>query len=86
MHVRGLHVFRLPEGAHADHVQTLYQRLLDCTDLSPMYRRKPAWPGRWPARCGGLTTMTSTSSITCGSIRSLVDELLSERRRSPSSS
>jgi len=45
MHVGGLHVFRLPKGAHADYVQTLYQRLLDCTELSPMYRRKPAWPG-----------------------------------------
>ena len=34
-----------PRGAPADYVQTLYQRLLDCTELSPMYRRKPAWPG-----------------------------------------
>ena len=45
MHVGGLHIFRLPEGAPVDYVQKLHQRLLECTELAPMYRRKPAWPG-----------------------------------------
>ncbi|MBY0287574.1 MAG: wax ester/triacylglycerol synthase family O-acyltransferase [Mycobacteriaceae bacterium] len=45
MHVGGLHIFRLPEGAPADYVQTLHQRLLECRELAPMYRRKPSWPG-----------------------------------------
>lgn len=45
MHVGGLHIFRLPEGSPADYVQTLHQRLLDCRELAPMYRRKPSWPG-----------------------------------------
>ncbi|MEE2031206.1 WS/DGAT/MGAT family O-acyltransferase [Rhodococcus chondri] len=45
MHVGGLQIFRLPEGAPADYVQTLHQRLLDCRELAPMYRRKPSWPG-----------------------------------------
>ncbi|RAV08938.1 wax ester/triacylglycerol synthase family O-acyltransferase [Mycolicibacterium sp. GF69] len=45
MHVGGLHVFRLPPDAPADYVHTLYRQLLDCTELAPMYRRKPAWPG-----------------------------------------
>jgi WS/DGAT/MGAT family acyltransferase len=45
MHVGGLHIFRLPDGAPVDYVQALHQRLLGCTELAPMYRRKPAWPG-----------------------------------------
>lgn len=45
MHVGGLHVFRLPADAPADYLQTLYEQLLECTELAPMYRRKPAWPG-----------------------------------------
>lgn len=45
MHVGGLHVFRLPDGAAPDYVHDLYQRLLESTELATMYRRKPAWPG-----------------------------------------
>ncbi|MEZ5153710.1 WS/DGAT/MGAT family O-acyltransferase [Rhodococcus zopfii] len=45
MHVGGLHIFRLPDDAPADYVQQLYRQLLECTELAPMYRRKPAWPG-----------------------------------------
>jgi WS/DGAT/MGAT family acyltransferase len=45
MHVGGLHIFRLPDDAPADYVQSLHQRLLECTELAPMYRRKPSWPG-----------------------------------------
>ncbi|QZT60454.1 WS/DGAT/MGAT family O-acyltransferase [Mycolicibacterium austroafricanum] len=45
MHVGGLHVFRLPDGAPPDYVHTLYQQLLESTHLAAMYRRKPAWPG-----------------------------------------
>lgn len=45
MHVGGLHIFRLPDGAPPEYVQTLHRRLLECTELAPMYRRKPAWPG-----------------------------------------
>lgn len=45
MHVGGLHVFRLPDGVPEDYVHTLYQRLLESTELAAMYRRKPAWPG-----------------------------------------
>lgn len=45
MHVGGLHIFRLPEGVPADYLQTLHRQLLECTELAPMYRRKPAWPG-----------------------------------------
>lgn len=55
MHVGGLHIFRLPTDAPADYVQRLHRQLLECTELAPMYRRKPAWPGpllsalRWTA-------------------------------------
>ena len=45
MHIGALHVFKLPEGAPEDYVQSLHRRLLECTELSPLYRRKPAWPG-----------------------------------------
>lgn len=45
MHVGGLHVFRLPDGAPPDYVHDLYRRLLESTEPAGMYRRKPAWPG-----------------------------------------
>jgi len=51
LHVGGLQVFRLPDGAGPDHVGELHRELLTHTDISPLFRRRPrgpiGTPGQW---------------------------------------
>lgn len=44
MHVAGLQVFTMPEGAGADYVENLAGNLRDTTDVDPLFRRKPMAP------------------------------------------
>jgi diacylglycerol O-acyltransferase / wax synthase len=45
MHVGGLQIFELPEGAGPDYVGDLYRRLLTYDKLRGLYRRRPSMPG-----------------------------------------
>lgn len=51
MHVGGLQVFQLPEGAGPDWVSSLYEQALAATDISPLFRRRahrgPLTAGQW---------------------------------------
>lgn len=51
MHVGGLQVFELPEGAGPDWVSSLYAEALAATDISPLFRRRahrsPLTAGQW---------------------------------------
>src|SRR6187399_515148 len=44
MHVGGLQLFRIPEGAHPDFVRNLREDMLKKTDVDPLFRRHPAKP------------------------------------------
>lgn len=44
MHVGGLHLYRRPEGAPRDFLQSLYADLVATTNLRPPYNRKLKWP------------------------------------------
>ena len=41
MHVGGLQVFELPEGAPPDWLRELYDQMLDHDDVSPLFRKRP---------------------------------------------
>ncbi|NMN96254.1 WS/DGAT/MGAT family O-acyltransferase [Antrihabitans stalactiti] len=44
MHVGGLQIFQLPDGAGPDYVGDLYRRLLTYDTLRGLYRRRPSMP------------------------------------------
>lgn len=44
MHVGGLQLYRLPDGADEDYVGTLYRELLEYRDVAPMFARRPRDP------------------------------------------
>lgn len=51
MHVGGLQIFELPEGAGPDHVSDLHRRLVADDDVRSLFRRRPRGPvsslGQW---------------------------------------
>jgi WS/DGAT/MGAT family acyltransferase len=51
MHVGGLSLFELPEGAGPDHVGQMYHQMLEYGEVSSLFRRQPAGPvsslGQW---------------------------------------
>ena len=51
MHVGGLQLFRLPEGAGAGYVSDMHRQLLALDELRPLFRRRPRGPvsslGQW---------------------------------------
>lgn len=51
MHVGGLELFRLPPGAGADWVRHLYEEMIDTTEISTIFQRRPHRPptsmGAW---------------------------------------
>jgi WS/DGAT/MGAT family acyltransferase len=44
MHVGGLQLFELPEGAGPDYVSELYRQLVRAVDVRPLFRRRPMNP------------------------------------------
>jgi WS/DGAT/MGAT family acyltransferase len=50
MHVGSLQLFKPPEGAGPEFVRDSYQAMLGCTDIQPVYRKRPAF-------FGGLTNV-----------------------------
>jgi WS/DGAT/MGAT family acyltransferase len=44
MHVGGLQLFELPEGAGPDYVSEFHRQLLSLVDVSPLFRRRPRGP------------------------------------------
>lgn len=44
MHVGGLQLYRLPDGADEDYVGDLYRELLEYRDVAPMFARRPRDP------------------------------------------
>ncbi|OLF18977.1 WS/DGAT/MGAT family O-acyltransferase [Actinophytocola xanthii] len=44
MHVGGLQLFELPEGAGPEYVGEFHRRLLDLVDVRPLFRRRPRGP------------------------------------------
>ena len=44
MHVGGLQLFHLPDGADEDYVGDLYRQLLTYTDVAPLFSRRPRDP------------------------------------------
>jgi WS/DGAT/MGAT family acyltransferase len=50
MHVGSLQLFKPPEGAGPEFVRDSYQAMLGCTDVQPVYRKRPAF-------FGGLTNV-----------------------------
>lgn len=51
LHVGGLQLFELPEGAGPDHVSAMHRDLLTEVDVRPLFRRRPRGPvsslGQW---------------------------------------
>ncbi|OLR91375.1 diacylglycerol O-acyltransferase [Actinokineospora bangkokensis] len=51
LHVGGLQLFELPEGAGPDHIIELHRDLLSHADIRPLFRRRPrsplGTPGQW---------------------------------------
>jgi hypothetical protein len=45
MHVGSLQLFEPPEGAGPDFVRDAYNAMLTCTDVQPLYRKRPAFFG-----------------------------------------
>jgi diacylglycerol O-acyltransferase len=54
MHVGGLQLFELPEGAGPDYLNGVYRRLVESTDVNRVFLRKPVRPltslGQWSWR------------------------------------
>jgi diacylglycerol O-acyltransferase len=44
MHVGGLQLFELPDGAGPDYVSEFHRQLLSLVDVSPLFRRRPRGP------------------------------------------
>lgn len=44
MHVGGLQLFELPDGAGPDYVSDFHRQLLSLVDVSPLFRRRPRGP------------------------------------------
>lgn len=44
MHVGGLQLFELPEGAGPDYVSNFHRELLELADVRPLFRRRPRGP------------------------------------------
>jgi WS/DGAT/MGAT family acyltransferase len=44
MHVGGLQLFELPDGAGPDHVSEFHRQLLSLVDVRPLFRRRPRGP------------------------------------------
>ncbi|OLF06438.1 diacylglycerol O-acyltransferase [Actinophytocola xinjiangensis] len=44
MHVGGLQLFELPDGAGPDYVSDLHRQLLETVDVRPLFRRRPRGP------------------------------------------
>jgi diacylglycerol O-acyltransferase / wax synthase len=44
MHVGGLQLFELPDGAGPDYVSDFHRQLLDIVDVRPLFRRRPRVP------------------------------------------
>jgi len=44
MHVGGLQLFELPEGAGPDYLSDFYRQLLSLVDVRPLFRRRPRGP------------------------------------------
>lgn len=44
MHVGGLQLFELPDGAGPDYVSDFHRRLLELVDVRPLFRRRPRGP------------------------------------------
>jgi WS/DGAT/MGAT family acyltransferase len=53
MHVGSLQLFQPPEGAGPEFVRDSYNAMLDCTDIQPTYRKRPAF-------FGGVTNLAWT--------------------------